>query len=83
MEMEEADKLKAAFVYPLGLWEFNQMPQGITNAPSTFQWLMERCMGDLNQKDALVSIDNLSHFNTCVSFDFCSSRVLEKTNSLD
>lgn len=35
--MEEADKCKTAFVCPLGFWEFNRMPQGITNAPSTFQ----------------------------------------------
>lgn len=50
IEMEEADKHKTAFVCPQGFWEFNRMPQGITNAPSTFQRLMERCMGDLNRK---------------------------------
>ncbi|CAL9702462.1 unnamed protein product [Knipowitschia caucasica] len=38
------------------------MPQGITNAPSTFQRLMERCMGDLNLKEALVFIDDLIVF---------------------
>lgn len=47
IEMHEADKPKTAFVTPLGFWEFNRMPQGVTNAPSTFQRLMERCMGDL------------------------------------
>lgn len=44
IEMEETDKHKTAFVCPLGLFEFNRMPQGITNAPSTFQRLMERCI---------------------------------------
>lgn len=44
IEMEEADKHKTAFVCPLGFFEFNRMPQGITNAPSTFQRLMEHCM---------------------------------------
>ncbi|KAL1270863.1 hypothetical protein QQF64_029879 [Cirrhinus molitorella] len=34
IEMEEADKHKTAFVCPQGFWEFNRMPQGITNAPS-------------------------------------------------
>lgn len=38
IDMEECDKAKTAFVCPLGFWEFNRMPQGITNAPSTFQW---------------------------------------------
>lgn len=37
IEMEESDKLKTAFVCSLGFWEFNQMPLGITNVPSTFQ----------------------------------------------
>ncbi len=36
IEMEEADKHKTASVCPQGFWEFNRMPQGITNAPSTF-----------------------------------------------
>lgn len=51
IDMEEADKQKTAFVCPLEFWEFNRMPQGITNAPSTFQRLMERCMGDLDRRD--------------------------------
>lgn len=64
IEMEESDKQKTAFVCPLGFWEFNRMPQGITNAPSTFQRLMERCMGDLNRKEVLVFIDDLIVFSS-------------------
>uniref|UniRef100_A0A8C6PS61 ribonuclease H n=1 Tax=Nothobranchius furzeri TaxID=105023 RepID=A0A8C6PS61_NOTFU len=56
IEMEEKDKAKTAFVCPLGFWEFNRMPQGITNAPSTFQRLMEKCMGELNLREVLVFI---------------------------
>ncbi len=63
IEMEESDKQKTAFVCPLGFWEFNRMPQGISNAPSTFQRLMERCMGDLNRKEVLVFIDDLIVFS--------------------
>ncbi len=63
IEMEEADKQKTAFVCPLGFWEFNRMPQGITNAPSTFQRLMEQCMGDLNRREVLVFIDDLIVFS--------------------
>nr|XP_061828743.1 uncharacterized protein LOC133614632 [Nerophis lumbriciformis] len=62
IEMEERDKAKTAFVCPLGFYEFNRMPQGITNAPSTFQRLMEHCVGDLNLKQALVFIDDLIVF---------------------
>lgn len=62
IEMEEADKAKTAFVTPLGFWEFNRMPQGVTNAPSTFQRLMEKCMGDLHLKEVLFFIDDLIIF---------------------
>lgn len=61
--MEEADKQKTAFVCPLGFCEFNRMPQGITNAPSTFQRLMEQCIGDLNRREVLVFIDDLIVFS--------------------
>lgn len=62
IEVDEADKHKTAFVCPLGFWEFNRMPQGVTNAPSTFQRLMERCMGDINLKEVLVFLDDLIVF---------------------
>lgn len=64
IQMEESDKHKTAFVCPLGFWEFNRMPQGITNAPSTFQRLMERCMGQMNLKEVLVFIDDLIIFSS-------------------
>lgn len=63
IEMEEADKEKTAFVCPLGFYQFNRMPQGVTNAPSTFQRLMEHCVGDLNLKEVLVFIDDLIIFS--------------------
>lgn len=59
VEMEEEDKAKTAFVCPIGFWEFNRMPQGVTNAPSTFQRLMEKGMGDIHLKEVLVFLDDL------------------------
>ncbi|KAJ7991922.1 hypothetical protein DPEC_G00288890 [Dallia pectoralis] len=63
IEMAESDKDKTAFVCPLGFWEWNRMPQGITNAPSTFQRLMERCMGDINLREVLVFLDDIIVFS--------------------
>uniref|UniRef100_A0A3B1JYN6 Gypsy retrotransposon integrase-like protein 1 n=1 Tax=Astyanax mexicanus TaxID=7994 RepID=A0A3B1JYN6_ASTMX len=63
IEVEETDKPKTAFVCPLGFWEFNRMPQGITNAPSTFQRLMEKCMSGMNLKEVLVFLDDLIVFS--------------------
>lgn len=64
IEMDECDKAKTAFVTPIGFWEFNRMPQGVTNAPSTFQRLMEKCMGDLHLREVLVFLDDLIVFST-------------------
>lgn len=38
------------------------MPQGVTNVPSTFQRLMEKCMAEMNLKEVLVFIDDLIVF---------------------
>lgn len=66
IEMKECEKPKTAFVCPLGFYEFNCMPQGITNAPSTFQRLMERCMGSLNLKEVLVFLDDVIVFSSTI-----------------
>lgn len=63
VEMAEEDKPKTAFTCPLGFYEFNRMPQGVTNAPSTFQRLMERCVGDLHLSEVLVFLDDLIVFS--------------------
>ncbi|XP_061571799.1 NACHT, LRR and PYD domains-containing protein 12-like [Cololabis saira] len=46
-----------------GFFEFNRMPQGVTNAPSTFQRLMEKCVGDLHLNEVLVFLDDLIVFS--------------------
>ena len=63
VELAEEDKPKTAFVCPLGFSEFNRMPQGVTNAPSTFQRLMEQCVGDLHLNEVLVFLDDLIVFS--------------------
>lgn len=79
IEMHEEDKAKTAFVTPLGFWEFNRMPQGATNAPSTFQRIMEKCMGSLHLKEVLVFIDDLIVFsNTLEEHENRLLRVLNR-----
>ena len=64
VEMEEADKEKTAFtVGSLGFFECNRMAFGLTNAPATFQRLMERCMGELNLKECLIFLDDILIFS--------------------
>ncbi len=77
--MNEVDKHKTAFMTPLGFREFNRMPQGVTNAPSTFQRLMEKCMGDLNLKKVLIFLDDLIIFSDTLEEHECRLlRVLQR-----
>nr|XP_048715732.1 uncharacterized protein LOC125640603 [Caretta caretta] len=58
----EEDKEKTAFICPLGFYQFERMPQGISGAPATFQRLMERVVGDMNLLQVLVYLDDLIVF---------------------
>lgn len=60
--MAEDDKEKTAFICPLGFYQFERMPQGITGAPATFQRLMEAVVGDMNLLQVLVYLDDLIVF---------------------
>ncbi|KAK3515003.1 hypothetical protein QTP70_003253 [Hemibagrus guttatus] len=62
VEMSEADKEKTPFICPLGFFQFERLPQGITGVPATFQWLMERAVGDMNMIRVLVYLDDLIVF---------------------
>ncbi|KAL5013852.1 hypothetical protein ScPMuIL_008122, partial [Solemya velum] len=58
------DRHKTAFsVGPLGFYECNRMAFGLTNAPATFQRLMETCMGDLNLQECLIYLDDVLVFS--------------------
>lgn len=60
--MADEDKEKTAFICPLGFYQFERMPQGITGAPATFQRLMEKAVGDMNLLQVLVYLDDLIVF---------------------
>lgn len=59
--MAEEDKEKTAFLCPLGFYQFERMPQGITGAPATFQRLMEKAVGDM-PIEVIVYLDDLIVF---------------------
>ena len=60
---EESKPLTACTVGPLGFYECERMPFGLTNAPSTFQRLMETCLGDLNLHWCIIYLDGIVIFS--------------------
>jgi len=60
IQMSEKDREKTAFsLGPLGFYEFDSMPFGLTNSPATFQRLMQTCMGDLHLAICLLFLDDI------------------------
>ena len=63
MELEEKVKPLTAFTMsPLGFWECERMPFGFTNAPATFQRLMESCLGELHLSQFIIYLDDIIVF---------------------
>lgn len=63
----ERDRPKTAFCTPFGLFEWNRMPFGLCNAPSTFQRLMERLFGDQQYQSLLLYLDDVVVFSSSVA----------------
>jgi hypothetical protein len=57
--MDEADKEKTALTTGKGLWQFVVMPFGLSNAPATFERLMEQVLVGLPWFVCLVYLDDI------------------------
>ena len=64
VEMEEESKPLTAFtVGPLGFYECERMPFGLTNTPATFQRLMENCLGELHLSWCIIYLYDIIVFS--------------------
>ena len=62
-EIDEESKQYTAFtVGPLGFYQCDRMPFGVTTAPATFQRLMEMCLGDLHLNWCIIYLDDVIIF---------------------
>ena len=64
VELEESHKERTAFtVGPLGFYEYNRLPFGLTNSPATYQRLMEDILGDYHLRICLIYLDDIIIFS--------------------
>ena len=62
--MEEDSKAFTAFtVEPLGFFECQCMPFGLTNTPASFQWLIQSCLGNLHSHYHIIYLDDVVVFS--------------------
>jgi len=57
--LDEKSREYTAFNTPWGLYHFNVLPMGLTNAPATFMHLMNETFRDYNQEFVLVFLDDI------------------------
>lgn len=62
VEVDPIDRPKTAFITRQGLFEFNVLPFGLSNSPSTFQRLMDLILADLQWSVCCVYLDDLGNF---------------------
>ena len=64
VELEESHKERTAFtVDPLGFYEYNRLPFGLTNSPATYQRLMEDILRDYHLRIRLIYLDDIIIFS--------------------
>lgn len=64
VEIEETHKERTAFtVGPLGFWEYNRLPCGLSNSPATYQRIMQDILGDLHMRTCLIYLDDVIIFS--------------------
>lgn len=60
--MHEEDEKYTAFTTPLGLHDYNRMPQSLCNSPASFMRMMQSIFGDMNFTQLLCYLDDLLIF---------------------
>ena len=63
VDLSPEDREKCALISSEGLFEPTRMPQGLCNAPATFQRAMDGLLGDLKMSCVLVYLDDITVFS--------------------
>ena len=62
MPLHEDDRKYSAFTTPMGLYEYNRLPQGLCNSPGSFMRMMTSIFGDQNYLSLLCYLDDILVF---------------------
>ncbi len=62
MPLYDDDRKYSAFTTPMGLYEYNRLPQGLCNSPGSFMRMMTAIFGDQNFLSLLCYLDDLLVF---------------------
>lgn len=62
MPLHEDDRKYSAFTTPMGLYEYNRLPQGLCNSPGSFMRMWTSIFGDQNYLSLLCYLDDLLVF---------------------
>ena len=63
VELNKEDVPKTAFTTPMGLFEYKVLSFGLTNAPATFQSLMQEVLGEYVGRFCVVYLDDILVFS--------------------
>jgi hypothetical protein len=81
IEIKEEHKFKTAFKFDNLIYEWNRMPMGYKNAPSIFQKLMDKILGDMSNKGVEVYLDDIIvHAKTRRKHDELVHEVFKRLN---
>jgi hypothetical protein len=61
--MDPGDQEKTAFIVQQGTYEFTVMPFSLTNAPATFQRLMNQVFHGMLYKGVIVYLDDINIYS--------------------
>ena len=72
LQMDESSKQYTAFTADnVGFFKCDHMPFGLCNAPATFQWLMQNCLGELILMYCLICLDDIVVFSQTAEEHLC------------
>ena len=60
---EDSNALTTFTARTLGFYECERIPFGLTNAPATFQCLMQSCLGNLHLQYCIIFLDDIIVFS--------------------